>query len=330
MELIVSNSEKISSPKPWLNGYLPHKSHVTSNAATTSAYSQETLFENYSETLKALPEDLNALLQQAKGQRHGVEVFSQQPRGTSFSTHHLFNGVLPTVGDFAAQEPPAKAADDASFYTQLTIILPAIQVRKAQSDLESRALIGMIAGPRSPVEVLRGWIRNHWGTIGAEVEMVQALSKNQYVIVFKTPEMAFKVLSSGKWLIRTSPLCLFKWNKDYNPERDALNRFPVWVEFPNLPLHYHNHLRVIGSAMGKVLGGISREEYVPSWHPQVLIEMDVSRELPQSIIIALDDGESFEQPVIYKYLPNACFHCEIKGHFVRDCPIKNPAVANPR
>ncbi|MCO5572635.1 hypothetical protein L7F22_026393 [Adiantum nelumboides] len=57
--------------------------------------------------------------------------------------------------------------------------------------------------------------------------------------------------------------------------------------------------------------------------------MDVSKELPQSITIALDDGESFEQSVFYKYLPNACFHCKVKGHFVRDCPAKNPLASKP-
>ncbi|MCO5614595.1 hypothetical protein L7F22_068878 [Adiantum nelumboides] len=209
---------------------------------------------------------------------------------------------------------------------KVTVILSAVQVRKARADLEGRALIGMIAGPCPPVEELRGWIKNHWGSIGAEVETVQALPKNQYVIVFKTSEMAFKVLSSGQWLIRTSPLCLFRWNKDYNPEKDALNRFPVWVEFPNLPLHYHNHLQVIGSALGKVLGGTARGNFIPSWHPQALIEMDVSRKLPMSITIALDDGECFEQPIVYKYLPSACFHCGTNGHFVRDCPVKNPQI----
>ncbi|MCO5576704.1 hypothetical protein L7F22_030519 [Adiantum nelumboides] len=49
--------------------------------------------------------------------------------------------------------------------------------------------------------------------------------------------------------------------------------------------------------------------------------MDVSRELPQSITIA-----SFKQPIVYKYLPNACFHTGVKGHFVRDCPVKYPQV----
>ncbi|MCO5561776.1 hypothetical protein L7F22_015400 [Adiantum nelumboides] len=215
-------------------------------------------------------------------------------------------------------EPSTKATDAASLDSQqadcdgaprgsppkntagkVTVILSVVQVRKAQVDLEGRALIGMIADPRPSIEELRGWIKNHWGSIGAEVETVQALPKTQ-------------------------------WNKDYNPEKDALNRFPIWVEFPNLPLHYHNHLRVIGSALGKVLGGRARRDFIPSWHPQALIEMDISKELPTSITIALDVGECFEQPIVYKYLPNACFHCGFhcgaKGHFVRDCPVKNPQI----
>ncbi|MCO5578517.1 hypothetical protein L7F22_032360 [Adiantum nelumboides] len=259
-----------------------------------------------------LPEDVGALLEKAREQRHGFGVFSQQPEGASIHSQYLFNGAHIARGSYPTQETSSKTPEGAPSFSQqgeggrtpsgsstedqagkLTFILPAIQVRKAQADLESRALIGMIAGPRPPVDVLRGWIRNHWGSIGAEVEMVQALPKNRYVIVFKTLEIAFKVLSSGQWLIRTSPLCLFKWNKDYNPERYALNRFPVWVKFPNLPLHYHNHLRVIGSTMWKVLGGKTRGDYIPSWHPQALIEMDIHKELPQSIIIALDDRESF-------------------------------------
>ncbi|MCO5548127.1 hypothetical protein L7F22_001585 [Adiantum nelumboides] len=57
--------------------------------------------------------------------------------------------------------------------------------------------------------------------------------------------------------------------------------------------------------------------------------MDVTKELPQSITISLDDEESFEQPVVYKYLSNACFHCGVKGHLVRDCPVKNPPISKP-
>ncbi|MCO5572533.1 hypothetical protein L7F22_026288 [Adiantum nelumboides] len=152
----------------------------------------------------------------------------------------------------------------------------------------------------------------------------QRVSPLPSFLPYRSVDMAFKVLSTSQWLIRSSPLCLFKWNKNYNADRDALSHFPVWVEFPNLPLHYHNHMKVIGSDLGRVLGGRPRGEYIPSWHPQALIEMDISVNLPSSMIIGLYDGEAFEQPLNYKYLPNACFHCGVKGHFVRDYPVKHP------
>ncbi|MCO5587006.1 hypothetical protein L7F22_040951 [Adiantum nelumboides] len=263
------NSSSANPLNPWSTGYLPHKSLITNNSGSSSLHQPEN-YDFFSEAVHALPEDLGNLLEQAHGQRHGVEIFSQQSGGKLFQSQHLFDGGNPDKSPHSAGEPSTKAAHGAALDPQqadsngtsrgsppknsagkVIVILSAVQVRKTQADLEGRAMIRMIAGPRSPVEELRGWIKNHWGSVGTEVETVQALPKNQYIIVFKTPEMAFKVLSSGQWLVRTSPLCLFRLNKDYNPEKDALIRFPVWVEFPNLPLHYHNHLRVIGSALGK-------------------------------------------------------------------------------
>ncbi|MCO5609009.1 hypothetical protein L7F22_063229 [Adiantum nelumboides] len=340
------NSISANPPNPWTTGYLPHKSLITNNSGSSSHH-QPGNYDFFSEAVHALlAEDLGNLLEQAYGQWHGVGVFSQQSGGKLFQSQHLFDGGNQEKNTHTAGEPATKAAHGATLdhqYTdsngssqgsppensagKVTVILSVVQVKKAQADLEGRALIGMITGPRPPVEELRGWIKNHWGSIGVEVKTVQALPKNQFIIVFKTPEMAFKVLSSGQWLVRTSPLCLFRWNKDYNPENDALIRFPVWVEFPNLPLHYHNHLRVIGSILGKVLGDRARGDYIPAWHPQALIEMNVSNELPTSITIALDDGESFEQPIVYKYLPNACFHCGAKGHFIPKVLYNHPKAS---
>ncbi|MCO5581528.1 hypothetical protein L7F22_035414 [Adiantum nelumboides] len=226
-------------------GYLPHKSLIANNSGSSSLH-QPANYEFFSEAVHALPEDLENLREQARGQRHGVGVFSQKPGGKLFQSQHLFDGGNSAKSPHPAGEPSTKAAHGAALDPQqadsdgtargcppenttgkVTVILSAVQVRNAQADLEGTALIGMIADPRPLVEELRGWIKNHWGNIGAKVETVQALPKNQYVIIFKTLEMAFKVLSSGQWLVRTSPLCLFRWNKDYNPEKDALSRFPV-------------------------------------------------------------------------------------------------------
>ncbi|MCO5583114.1 hypothetical protein L7F22_037022 [Adiantum nelumboides] len=239
------NSAPTNPPNPWTTGYLSHKSLITNNSGSSS-HRQPRNYDFFIEVVHALPEDLGNLLEQARDQRHGVGVFSQQSGGQLFQSQHLFDGGNPEKNTHAAGEPATKASHGVTLDHQqadnngssrgsppensaskVIVVLSAVQVTKAQADLEGRALIGMIAGPRPPVEELRGWIRNHWGNIGAEVETVQALPKNQYIIVFKTPDMAFKVLSSGQWLVRTSPLCLFRWNKDYNPEKDALVRFPV-------------------------------------------------------------------------------------------------------
>ncbi|MCO5553885.1 hypothetical protein L7F22_007411, partial [Adiantum nelumboides] len=39
--------------------------------------------------------------------------------------------------------------------------------------------------------------------------------------------------------------------------------------------------------------------------------------------------ELFKQGVTYKYLPNTCFHCGDRTHFVRNCPIKFPPAPQP-
>ncbi|MCO5607812.1 hypothetical protein L7F22_062013 [Adiantum nelumboides] len=163
---------------------------------------------------------------------------------------------------------PAAGNQEANAEGKPFVTLHASQIRKKQKELKDRALIGLLAGPRPPVETLRSWIRSQWGPLEAEVETIQALPKGHYLFVFKNVDMAFSVLSHGQWVIRSSPVSLFRWNKDFNLERSALVNYPVWVEFPNLPMHYHSHLAELGSSLGKVLGGRQKSNYVPSWHPQ--------------------------------------------------------------
>ncbi|MCO5593353.1 hypothetical protein L7F22_047364 [Adiantum nelumboides] len=138
--------------------------------------------------------------------------------------------------------------------------------------------------------------------------------------------MTSHALGIGLWIIGNSTLCLFKWHKSFSPEKSAMEHFPIWVEFPNLPLEYGEHLKVIGSKLGRVLGGRPRRDYNPSWNPQGLIEMNIEKQLPFAMDICTDDGEEFEQQILYKYLPSACFHCGVKGHFIKDCPILYPKV----
>ena len=71
-----------------------------------------------------------------------------------------------------------------------------------------------------------------------------------------------------------------------------------------------------------MLGTRVYSDYNPAWHPQVLVELDLSQPLPDQI--AIDCGEySHIQTIIYKHLPNSYFHCGKQGHLIR---IKNPQI----
>ncbi|KAL3686850.1 hypothetical protein R1sor_013159 [Riccia sorocarpa] len=53
------------------------------------------------------------------------------------------------------------------------------------------------------------------------------------------------------------------------------------------------------------------------------LRLDLSEELPEAIeIVDPDTGDSYQHPIIYKSLPDACFHCHQRGHVVRTCPAK--------
>ena len=146
----------------------------------------------------------------------------------------------------------------------------------------------------------------------------------------KTPDMALQAVAAGQWMIKNSPMCLFKWYPGFKPEGGNHVKYPVWVEFPDLPFQYYPILKKLAEPLGKVLGIRPINEINPRWHPQVLVEIDLSQDLPTAWTLVRDDGITMEQEIFYKHLPNACFHCGTKGHIVKDCPKKNKAqLAKP-
>ena len=101
--------------------------------------------------------------------------------------------------------------------------------------------------------------------------------------------------------------------------------YPVWVELPNLPLHFTPWIKTILAPMGKIIGTKAYSDFNPAWHPQVLVELDLSQNLPEEIAIGCGEY-SHIQPILYKHLPNCYFHYEKQGHLNRNCPIKHPQL----
>lgn len=61
-------------------------------------------------------------------------------------------------------------------------------------------------------------------------------------------------------------------------------------------------------------------------YARVLIEMDISKELPKCIIVQDPSGKEFEQVVEYDSVPQYCHKCLMVGH---DCAVTQE-VAEPQ
>ncbi|KAL3682898.1 hypothetical protein R1sor_000920 [Riccia sorocarpa] len=89
------------------------------------------------------------------------------------------------------------------------------------------------------------------------------------------------------------------WKATFNPSNLATCKVPVWVDLPNI-------------------------------HPSLergCLRLDLSEELPEHIeILDPKTGEAYLHPIVYRSMPDACFHCHQWGHVVRACPNRMPKM----
>ncbi|XP_070037188.1 uncharacterized protein [Nicotiana tomentosiformis] len=128
-----------------------------------------------------------------------------------------------------------------------------------------------------------------------------------------------EVLYSGPHTMGTKSIILKSWSTDFNFYDEVLKTIPLWVSFPNLPLNYWGRLTLSRIASG--LGcPIYADECTTStsriFYARVLIEMDITKDLPKSIIVQDSLGKEFKQMMEYDWVPQYYKKCLMVGH---DC-----------
>ena len=59
----------------------------------------------------------------------------------------------------------------------------------------------------------------------------------------------------------------------------------------------------------------------PKWEPQLLIDVDLAKDLKEEVLLLNGEGEVLHtQRVVYRNLPNVCFKCLQQGHLIKECP----------
>ena len=109
--------------------------------------------------------------------------------------------------------------------------------------------------------------------------------------------------------MRSSLLVFQKWLRDFTISDDKKLRFPVWVEFPGLPLPCWPFIESIANILSKVV--TKEHDKFFNAHPQrhICVEVDLSKDLKDSVEIQIG-AQTFSQKVLYLNLPNTCYSCQ--------------------
>ncbi|XP_056698054.1 uncharacterized protein [Spinacia oleracea] len=143
-----------------------------------------------------------------------------------------------------------------------------------------------------------------------------------FVIRFQSKKDKESVLGAGPHMFFGKPMIFKPWTASFNFQEELLRVVPVWVRLPNLPLSCWgggggDSLSRIGSLLGDPLFAddcTSKQQRIS--FARILIEVDVTGDLPKSVQIQDPMGNIVKQVVEYEWLPPYCQNCKIVGH---DC-----------
>ncbi|XP_019256265.1 PREDICTED: uncharacterized protein LOC109234651 [Nicotiana attenuata] len=214
----------------------------------------------------------------------------------------------------------------------LRYIPPSIQegktiVKLEQEDIEEKIekwrmviiLYGVGASPS--IGAVERFLVTQWRF--AEKPRIYYHNDDCFVIRFNNRENKEKVLLSDPSTLNNRPVIIKEWAADFNFQNEVLKTIPIWVKFPNLPLSCWGM-----KALSKICSGLGTPVYADECttniarisYARVLIEMDITRTLPKSIVVQDPKGGVFEQKVQYDWQPEYCTTCLQIGH---NCKNKN-------
>ncbi|CAK8535762.1 unnamed protein product [Lathyrus sativus] len=138
-----------------------------------------------------------------------------------------------------------------------------------------------------------------------------------FILWFKSFKDRDEVLLRGLYMIRNIPLLIREWRPGFKIKDELLRTLPIWVKLPQLPivLWGDTSLNKIGSSLGNpIMTDECTANRLRVSYARILVEMDITKELPQTITIADHEGEKIQQAIEYEWRPLFCNKCQKVGH----------------
>ncbi|KAK1299352.1 hypothetical protein QJS10_CPB14g01366 [Acorus calamus] len=219
-------------------------------------------------------------------------------------------------------------------YTEPTMEGDQPVVEVAEEDYDSaiaqwgKAVVGYVIGTTPVYIPFLQFLKRLWKPKG-EIHLM--LKGNGFFVVnFDNEEDLQVVLEGGPWTMASRPFVLQRWSPFVKIELERLTTIPIWIKFPDLPLHMWTLecLSKIASAIGVPLyrDAATRLGTRISF-ARVCVEIAVGSTLPDKVVVNSKLGGQQEFLVSYDWKPKACTHCFTFGHDDAMC-CKKPQISS--
>jgi hypothetical protein len=204
-----------------------------------------------------------------------------------------------------------------------------IEVEIVDADVESEihfwasSLIMYVLGGDLSMNAVKLFMTCNWNF----VKLPDMFYNEEGYFILRFHSLADKdaVMMQGPYTIRNMPMLLRDWKPDFSLKRDLLRTLPIWIKLPQLPLHLWGikSLSKIGSAIGNPL--VTDEctaHKLRVSYARMLVEVDVTQDLPPDITIRDNEGNKLKQLIEYEWKPLFCNKCQKLGHICDNEPPK--------
>ncbi|XP_042511524.1 uncharacterized protein LOC122086634 [Macadamia integrifolia] len=203
-------------------------------------------------------------------------------------------------------------------------------------------IIGTFLGSRPPFSMVKSSLLKQWKPV--RTLSIFMLDNGTFVFNFDADSDKVFTIDGGPWYVGRKPVFVRQWDAHISFSKNEPLTIPLWVSFPNLPLHFWcvKGLSIVSSLIGKPLYSDIRTKKMDRLSfAQVCIEIQAGTDLPSSVTVMDGEGHSFVQEVMYEWVPPVCSLCNCFGHKTSQCsksvaadqnsiPMEAPSTALPQ
>ncbi|KAK9750128.1 hypothetical protein RND81_02G175200 [Saponaria officinalis] len=184
----------------------------------------------------------------------------------------------------------------------------------------SHTLMGHVLGARPTLKQVTDFVHKHWNH--GPLPLVQYFRKGWFSFRFANADDMNVVLKRGPWSMGSHSWILKQWTPTFSSTMERVSVVPIWILLPELDpyLWTDTVLSKIASKIGKPLfADLPTTLQARLSFARVMVEADVSQELPEYVVLNCPFTGQSVQRVVYEWLPYYCKTCKKLGHTMSSC-----------